>query len=187
MKNYTYPNRTITASIISGNYLYLGVTDSVEDTCYLLKCSAFDPSIVYYELEITATEITRIMVGGLNLYLCLDDDTNLAVRVVISTMVATYLALPLGITEPSIDLINDDTYLYFLIGGSITSIILVDYSAFTFVSTLTLDESGQLVSNAKRIDIDTLGSLWIYTSNTPIDLVKVSTESGNSYEIFTIS
>jgi hypothetical protein len=187
MKNYTYPNRTITTSIISGNYLYLGVTDSVEDTCYLLKCSAFDPSIVYYELEITATEITRIMVGGLNLYLCLDDDTNLACKVVISTMVATYLTIPSGITAPSIDLINDDTYLYFLIGGSITSIILVNYSTFTFVSTLTLDESGQLVSNAKRIDIDFNGDLWIYTSNTPIDLVKVSTESGNSYEIFTIS
>jgi len=99
----------------------------------------------------------------------------------------SYFIIAGGINEKSIDLINDSTYIYFLTPGIETgeNSKIVKYNKISRVYVETIDLV--TVFNAKKIDIDGSGNIFVVTDNDPIELVKVWFDSFWQYQIFTLS
>jgi hypothetical protein len=176
MKNkYLYDQNTISATLINGYYIWIAL-EGISGISKLLKNSAFNPDQIYFEIDINADKITHMWQDSTYLYLSLDDTDYIGSRLnkTNPTTTISYFAKPGGITEKAIDLIVDSSYVYFLTPGSgiDAKIIKMNKSTLEFVSTITLTG----IQNAKAIDIDNTGTLWVVTDTSPVKLISITTE-----------
>ena len=159
--NYTFSGeQKITASFVTGNYIWIAFY-GVSNICALFQSSVFNPNLVSWDLDVTADEIKSIIEDATYLYLSVDDATNIGAKVHKTTPAVTYFVKNVGITEESIDLTRDTTYIYFLTPGNISGvnskIAKYNLSTRAFVEIIDLTT----VTNAAKIDIDNAGTLWV--------------------------
>ena len=182
----------ITALLVDNYYLwkaYLGA----DNACKLDKVSVFDPSSIYFNLDITATKIIKISNLGSYIYTLFDDSDYLFARISKSNPIGskTYITIPTGIIETPVDMDVDATnnYVYILFPGNESgtcSKILQYNNSLSLVSTIDLDQSVGDVNNAKSIAVDSNGYLWVVTYEDPSRLIKVNPSDG-SYNIWYIT
>ena len=185
MKNkYSFTGeQKITATLVDEDYLWICFY-GVSNRCALYKSSKFNPNIKYWDVDISADEVTAIIDGTGYIYLSLDDSLYMGAIVNKTTpSTISYYSIPLGVTEKAIDLINDIDCVYFLTPGinSGTNSLIVKYNKSTgeFIEIIDLSKSGEIIENASKIDIDIDGNLWVVSelNSTPI-LTKVWYDSG---------
>ena len=163
MKNkYTFPGKQkITFTFVDGNYLWIAFY-GISSICDLQKNSIFNPNLCYWDVDVTGNEIKSIIDDVSYLYLALDHLTYLGAKVnKITPSSISYFVKQESIEEEAIDLVRDDTYIYFLIPGILsgtnTKICKYNKSTRAFVETIDLNT----VFNAKKIDIDNSEILWV--------------------------
>jgi len=186
--NYTEPTITAQAVDDSGQALWLAFSQDGEGNCVLKKVSAFDPSQVYYSIDIAVTEITKIFISGTNLYLVYDDVTLMGASYSLTNPLTTSTDFSVisGINESPVDLVVDGSDLFYLIPGNTTgenAKLVYLSTAGVFQETIDLIKTGDVVINAISLTIDeTSGDLYIITNTSPSELVRVYQITGGSYE-----
>lgn len=192
-RRFDYTDPTITAQVVddSNQYLWLAFSQNEEGNCIFKKVSAFDPSQVFFSIEVAVTEITAMTLSGGSLYLAYDDSTLLGARYDATNPLLTSLSFtkPGGLSESSIDLVIDGTAVFFLLPGNTsgnnTKVIKFSTSG-TFDQTIDLLKSGNIVLNASSMAIDGNGDIWIGTFTSPANLVRVYDTGGDVWD-FTIT
>jgi len=173
-EKYTFVGeQKVTASFVSGNYIWIAFY-GISNKCSLYKSSIFNPNLIYWDIEITGNEINYMIEDTTYLYLALDDSTYIGAKVEKNNpSTITYFTKDVGITEKAIDLTRDTTYIYFLIPGIAfgTNTKIVKYNASTRAYVETIDLA--TVSNAKKIDTDVNGNLWLVSD---LDLTPTITK-----------
>ena len=185
---YSFSNENkITVTLVDSYYVWLGFLGA-SNVCALHKASVFNPNQSYWEVDITADEIKFMQQDSTYLYLAIDDSTNSGAKVTKSNpSTITYFTKQAGITEASVDLCLDATYVYFLTPGVASGINskIVKYNKSTRAYVETIDLT--TVNNAKKIDIDTDGSLWITSETDPVKLTKAIYSGSWSFTTYTLS
>ena len=181
IKKYNYSEHEISDIIVDTNYaeyLWVAFKQDSSGNCALKKVSAHNPLQTYFDVDITTTEIKRLIISSTYLYVALDDTSYIGKRYSVSNPVSgvVSMAIPSGITEAPVDMIVD-SYLYFLIPGSISGTnakICVFTTAGVFSETIDLPT----VTNASAITIDADDNLWIVTNTDPCYLIRVYDDGG---------
>lgn len=162
--------------------------------CVLKKCSAFNPNFIYFTLTMTANEIFNLDDDSAYLFGAIDSGDYLGFRISKNTPLSgqQYIDIPVGINESAIDLVKVDDYIYFLIPGNLSGenakIVVINNPALSYNETIDLSKSGDIVLNARKIDIDYYGNLWVISETDPVKLTKVVPISGGwDFETFTLS
>src|SRR5574343_1853239 len=158
---YTFSGKQkITASFVTGDYIWIAFY-GVDNECTLYQSSVFNPNQIFWDLDITADEIKSIVEDATYLYLALDDTTNIGGKVTKASPAVTYFVKNVGIIEEAVDVIEDSTFVYFLTpgidSGVNSKIAKYNKSSRAFVEIIDLST----VTNAKNIDIDNSGVLWV--------------------------
>ena len=188
MKNkFEFNENTISATLIDELYLWIAF-EGVDSVSTIYKSSIFNPNTVYWNVDIVGDEITSLWQDTLYVYGSLDDDTNIGVRFLkTSPNSFSYYTIHSGINEKAIDLITDATYVYFLtpgiISGENAKIVKYNKTSLAYVETIDLTT----VFNAKKIDIDRSGNLYVLSDTNPVILTKVSYSGGWSFTSYTLS
>jgi hypothetical protein len=178
IKKFLYTENTISATLINGYYLWLAYEGS-SNVCHLLKNSAFDPSVNYFTLNVTANKINQMWQDSTYLFLALNDSAKLGCRINKQNPInsQTYFTKPIGIVEEAIDLIMDTSFVYFLIPGTASGTnakVLRFNKSATYIQTINLTG----ITNAQKIDIDSSGNLWVIVNTVPPKAVKIQYISG---------
>jgi hypothetical protein len=178
----------ISATLVSGEYIWLAFLGE-DNICSLQKNSVHNPNMIYWDVSVVGDEIISMIEDTTYLYGALDDLVNIGIKITKDNPTTiTYFIKDIGLTEKAIDLIKDTTYIYFLLpgieSGINTKIGKYNKTTRAYVETIDLTT----VFNAKKIDIDANGVLWIVTNNDPSELVKVWYATGAwHYTIYTLS
>ena len=108
----------------------------------------------------------------------------------INQNIYTYIIKPVDVDEQAIDLVIDNSYLNLLIPGEYSGlnakIIRYNKSNLSYIETIELLKSGYIIKNAKKIDIDNMGVMWVISEVDPIIFVKIYYDNGwdfTSYEL----
>lgn len=187
---YQFLNKPkITATFVDGDYLWIAF-EGEDGESSLYKVSLYNPKLIYWELEVTADKINFLIDDATYVYLAIDDDTYIGEKISKTSPSSTYyyFTKPIGITEGAIDLVDDTTFVYFLIPGVISGtnakICKFNKSTRAFVETIDLP----LVNNAKKIDIDYKGYLWVISDlDTTPKITKVWYDGTWQYSTTTLS
>lgn len=171
--------------------LWLSYKKNASDNCILKRVSAFDPNQTYYTVEIQVEEIPRLIVSGSVIYCLYDSSTLIGAKYSTTNPLSTStdFDLPESVVETPVDFTFDGTYLYYLIPGAISgqnaSIVKLTSSG-TYVETIDLLKSGNIVLNASTITVDSSDDLWVGTYTSPANLVRVFDIGGGDWD-FTIT
>ena len=182
---FSSENKT-TAILVDAYYVWIAFLGSL-NICSLHKANVFNPNQSYWEVDITAVEINKIILDTSSVYLALDDSTNTGAKVSRSSpSTITYFVKQAGITEEAVDCVKDTTFVYFLIPGVLSGtnakIIKYNKSTRAFVETIDLTT----VNNATKIDIDYYGQLWVTSETDPIKLTKIVYSGTWSFTTYTL-
>lgn len=186
IRNFEYDRTEITASLITGNYLWLAFEGS-GGSCTLLKVSAFNPEQVFYTITVPVDKINKIKLSGDYIYLAVEDDTYIGAvyKITNPLTVYYYLTQPSGLVEQkSYDIVKATSNIFVLIPGELSgenAKVLRYNTSYIYQETIDLIKSGDEIVNARTMDIDDNENLWIATYTNPAKLVRVY-ESGGSYE-----
>ena len=151
----------ITACFVSGEFIWIAFFGE-NNISILYKSSVYNPNTRYWSISVTADEIKSIIEDSTYLYLSIDYSTNIGAKITKSSPSSiSYFVTQSGINEESVDLIDDATYVYFLTpgiaSGENAKICKYNKSTRAFVETIDLTT----VTNAKKLDIDNAGVLWV--------------------------
>lgn len=178
----------ITAQLVSGNYLWLAFY-GVSSACALYKSSVFSPNIRYWNVSVTANEIKSMTEDTTYLYTALDHSIYIGAKITKATPTTiAYFTKNVGITEEAIDLINSGSFTYFLTPGIASGINAKiskhNTSTRAFVENIDLST----VTDARKIDVDVNGVLWIQSNldGTPL-LTKVWYSGTWQYQNYILS
>jgi len=178
--NFTFPDKNkITALFQEGIYLWIAFL-GIGELCELCKTDYRNPDSIYFSLNVTVSEITNIIDDSTYIYFSGDSEVYCAGRISKTNplTVYNYVAIPVGITEKTVDLIYDSTYLYLLTpgvaSGTNAKIIKLNKSTMAYVETIDLND----VFNAANIDIDVDGNLWIVSNLTVLPVITKVYYSG---------
>lgn len=193
IKRHTYDKNQISAILADGHYLWIAFKGS-SGSCTLYKVSAFDPTLVYYDITLTVTEVTQIIESSGYLFLSAIDDNYIGVRIVQNNPLGSgnivYIDKPSGYSEGAIGVVSRQNDAIFLMpgeeSGGYTSLLGFNRSTLIQSITLDLDESGKIITNAKSMTIDSSNNVWVATYTDPINLVKVYYSGGYLYTVYTI-
>lgn len=194
IKKYNYEESKISSIIndaYGGPYLWLAF-ESLTDTCLLKKVSAFDPYQTYYNLDIPASKIVKMYTDTTSyLYMAVENSSYLGYRYQKNNPNGTVVnyTRPSGLLEMPIDILLDNTYVYFLMPGKITGEVskIIKYTkSGTYNQTIILTKSGEDIKNAIGFTLD--GDIWIVTDENPSRLVRVYDAGGYyDFQITTLS
>lgn len=179
INKYDYDETKIKAISIIDEYLWIGF-EGTGGVSVLKKVSLFNPNQIFYDIDTEFDDINRIKSSGNYIYLAINDGTYIGARFNSNTPYTTYtyLTIPSGINEESIDLVLDSSSnLYFLTSGIISgeNAKIIKYnSSLVYQSTIDLTT----VFNANAIEVDASDNLWVITKETPSKLIKVITATG---------
>ena len=185
--NFNYSQSNVTAIARVGQFLWIAFEGSDEE-CTLYKVSAFNPNQIFYEITVPVTKINRIKPDSNHeyIYLAVDSDNYIGIRYKHGAPLTTYTYIdkPSEISENSVDLEVDTSYVYFLIPGiaSGTNTQILKYER----TNHTLDDTFDLttIDNCKTMTMDDNENLWLATYTDPCKLIKV--DNTGSYESWTI-
>jgi hypothetical protein len=169
--------------LVDGYYLWILFT-GVSGSTKLMKVSALDPSVIYYELTLTIDDGIRLKIDGSYLYVLADDDTYIAVRITRTNPIGTelYYTKPVAETEDPVDMVVSN-FVYILMPGEISGEYAIIYkfskTSDTLSETITLNLAGNALRNASTMDIDTsTETLHIATNESPLSLGRLLYNSG---------
>ncbi len=175
----------------SNDALWVAYKKNASDNCILRRVSAFDPNQIYYTVEIEVDEIPRLIVSGSVIYCMYDSSTLIGAKysTINPLSTSTDFDLPVSVVETPVDFTFDGTYLFYLIPGAVSgqnaSVVKLSSSG-SYVETIDLLKSGNIVLNASSITVDASGDLWIGTYTSPANLVRVFDIGGGNWD-FTIT
>jgi len=188
IKKFDFATEGTISTFLVDNYFIWIAFESATGIVKLYKNSIFNPVVNYFEMDITCDNITNMKIDGSYIYLSVESDDYIGVRLTRATPETgiSYINKPVAITEESVDLTIDTNHLYFLTPGTASTenvkIAKINKSALTLDEVISLDESASYtVYNASSIEIDANGNLWIVTYENPVKLVKVEELSGGIY------
>lgn len=173
----------------SGNqFLWLATDQDSDNNCHILKTSSFDPSQIFFDIERAVDGVVEATILGSFIYLAYQDESLLGEKVSLTNPLTTTteISKPEEVTEDPVDILDDDTNIYFLIPGSAsgTNAKILKYSTTpSLVETIDLTKSGSTVTNAVSFTYDNAsGDIWIVTSASPTEKVRVFQDSGGIYD-----
>jgi len=183
IRNYNFDTTKITALAVdssNGEFIWIGFAKNASNVCILQKVSAHDLSQVYYEMELPVDEISFIHIFGSYLYVAVDDSIYLYYKISLSSplTIQTGVAIPSGINEVPLSILDDDTYIYILTPGIAigeNAKIIKFSSALVFQETIDLGETNSVGFTISGTDI------WVVTSSSPSKLIRVYQLSGGIY------
>lgn len=192
-RTFDYTEPTITAQIVedTNQFLWLAFSQNADGNCVFQKVSAFDPSQVFFSVEVAVDKITSMRISGTNIYFSYEDSVLIGARYSTSNPLLTSIDFtkPAGITEGAIDLGVDGSDVFFLLPGNTSgnNAKVVKFSTSgVFDQTIDLLSTGNIVLNAVTMAIDTSSNIWIGTNTAPASLVRVYDTGGGVYT-FTIT
>lgn len=179
IKHITEDSGQITAILREGNYLWIGYI--LSGVAKLRKVSALDPTSIYFDITISnSTKINKIIDIGTYISLAVDSDSYIGVTIHKFTPLTTYWYhnKPGTVTENAISVAYSPTYLYFLTPGVFpikSKLLKINYGSSTVSSSIDIEKDGDIIYDARDIDIDSNDNLWVVTYTNPIKLVKINT------------
>ena len=191
IRNYNYGTTKVTAMAVdtnSGEFLWVGYAINSNSVCKLRKVSAHNPSQIYYEIDLSVSEIKSIIVLGTTIYVSVDDGTYIVKTYSSSAPLTTFsnISIPSGANEAPIAMIDYGPEFYLLLPGVAIGENAKIYkysSAGVLINTIDLPT----ITNASSFTIDSLGTLWVVTNESPSKLVRVYPISGGIYVYSTTS
>lgn len=159
----------------SSEYLWIAFKKNSENVCLLQKVSANNIEQVYYEIELEVDNINALHIFGLYIYVAVDDNTNFVYKIHRTSPLTnqTILEIPTGITSSALEILDDNTDVYFLINDTNSKILKYDTS-LTLQDTITLTA----ITNVKSFTIDSNNDIWVITNEAPSKLIRVYEASG---------
>lgn len=184
INNYNFTESTINTFIIdTTNSEYLWIGFSLDDgTCTLKKVSAHKPTQVYFSIDLSVTEIVKIIESGNYVYACFDDDSLICTRFSKTNPITSTVdfSIPVGITEAPVDMLISGSNIYFLTPGSIsgTNAKIVKFTTSgSYVETIDL----ATVTNAKAFTFSDDSEFWVVTYTSPAEFIRVYEQSGGAW------
>lgn len=192
-RTFDYTEPSITAQVVddTNQYLWLAFSQNGDGNCVFKRVSAFDPSQVFFSIEVAVNEITAMKISGSYIYLAYDDSTSIGAMYSIVNPLSSSLNFtkPVGLTESPVDLGIDGSDVFFLLPGNTSgnNAKVVKFSIYgIFDQTIDLLQGLDIVLNANTMAIDGSNNIWIGTYTTPASLVRVYDTGGGVYT-FTIT
>lgn len=190
IRRINYSNRKkITSQAMQENspYLWIAYAINEDDNCIIEKQFAFDPSQTYFSIEREVNNIPKLICDTTKCYVAYDDDDLLGEIFSVTNPLtsSTEIELPIDVFESPVDVQVDDTDLWFLIPGNISSSntkLLRYTTSGVYVETITLDQSGQEVTNASSMVIEENGDIQINTNTDPAQVIRVFALSGGGWD-----
>lgn len=179
-RNIKYNHKDVVAEVTdtnSGQFLWVGFKKDSSGNCRLLKVSAHDPNQIYFDVDLTIEAIQKLHVSGSNLLIGVDHATNYIYRFSVFNPLSTptVFARPSGVIESPVDVVEGGSALWWLfpgIAGSEIAKIVKTNTFGTFQETITLQQSGDEIHNARSIAYSG-GELWVVTYTAPAKGVRV--------------
>lgn len=138
------------------------------------------PDQVYFSIDLSVTEIKKVISSGNYVYCCFDDTSLICTRFSKTNPITSTVdfSIPAGITEAPVDMLVSGSYIYFLIPGSISG---TNAKIVKFTTSGTYQETIDLatVTNAKAFTIDDNDEFWCITYSAPSEYIRVYQMSGD--------
>lgn len=185
-KKYTYNYGTIKTMLLDNtiDVIWLFFNKVNNGKCHIVQVSSNDLYEGQYDVEITANTIAKARQDATYLYTAITGGTVLGSRYSKTNPFTDYqnFGFPTGITEEVVSMaVDSNGFSYFLTPGTLSgenAKIYVYNDSCVFTETIDLGESGKIINNAVDITIDANDNLWVITSDSPAQLVRVYFESG---------
>jgi len=192
-RNFDYTEPTITAQAVddSSETMWIAYSQNSDGDCVIKKVSAFDPSQVFYSIDIAVTEITDMVISDTFLYLAYNDTTLIGARYSLINPLTTSTDFDrvVGISETPVAVVVDGSELFYLMPGNTSGnnskVIKFSTSGF-FDQTIDLLKSGNIVTDSSSFTVDSNSDLWVGTNTSPANLVRVYDTGGDIWD-FTIT
>jgi len=186
IKKYNHTYGEITALCRETNYLWIGYIAS--GLARLRKVSITNPDLVYYDISVLGTRINKIIdYSDGYIYLSIDSINYIGVRFYKTNPISSfnYYTKHISLTENSVDVTTETTYVYFLTPGISPTNAKIGKYYLTGTYNCTIDLT--TIFNAKNIDKDCDNVFWIVTTNNPVELIKVWYDTSWHYTVYTLS
>lgn len=175
---YTFSEKKVTSIVNDGNYMWIAFF-GVDGVSHLYKASAYNLNWRYFKLNVSADSISKLVIDSGYLYLALDSSLYIGEQILAGNPLAnyTYIDKPAGIVERAIDVVTSTNYIYFLIPGEITgtNAKVIKYSkALEYMLTVDLAQTGEIITNAKKISVDVDENIWVISEISPVILTKIT-------------
>ena len=154
-----------------------------DDICIIQKVGGFEPKQIYYRLEREVLSIPAMKLDADNLYVAYEDESLIGEIISLTNPLTstTEISIPSGIAESPVDVIVDDSDLYFLLPGNITgenAKIIKFNTSGVFQFIIDLSKTGEDITNAKSFTIDSNGDIQVVTYTDPTKVVRVFDTGG---------
>ena len=168
----------------SYNMLWIAYKLNTSGYCILKRVSAFDPTQIYYSINISVNEIKKMIINGNYVYCLYSDSSLIGSKYSLTNPLTTSTDFTLhsSIVETPVDFVTDGTYIYYLIPGEMSgqnASIVKTSMVGLYIETINLTT----VTNTKAICIDENLELRVVTYTDPVKLVRVWDDGGWNYSI----
>ena len=183
-RNFNFAKEPVSAMYLeegATNYLWIAFEDNGDETCDIRKVSVNDLSQTYFNItDLDCDKVNDMGILGNYNFLAVDDATYFAYRLLKTAPISTQfsMAIPSGINEAPIQVLNDGTYVYFLTPGTAigeNAKIIKASATLVFQETIDLGETNAVGMMHDGTDI------WVVTSSSPSKLIRVYEISGGIY------
>lgn len=193
IRRITYTEPTPSAFIVddTNDTIWVGFGAS-GGVCTIKKLSSTQPEQVYYNLSRSVSAINALALDSTYLYIAYNDATLFGEQIALSNPLTTYTTItyPVTVNEAPIKVVVDNSgNIWYLTPGvaSGENAKLIRYnSSFVFQEILDLNASGNIVTDATDIVVDSNGELRIVTNTDPATLIRVYDSGGYTYTVTTI-
>lgn len=190
-RQFSFSSKDITAQVSDkvSNFEWIAYSQD-SGVCNIKKQSAFSPNQIYYNLSRSVLNIPKMCLNTSSLFVAYNDDTLIGeiISLINPLTSTTEINIPGGIIETPVDIINQDSNLFFLLPGIISGenakVIKYDTSG-NFDQIIDLTKTGEIVYNASTFTIDDNGDIWIVTNTNPATVVRVYDTGGNIWDFAT--
>jgi len=189
IRRYEYSNdKQITAQISDSidNFLWVAFAQNSDGNCVLEKQAKFHVTQTYFSLNRAVTKINALDIDSSKLYVSYEDSTLLGEIISKTNPLTSTTEISRGaIVESPIDVKISGTDLWYLLPGeaSGTNTQLLRYDTDgVLIQTVDLTKSGETVTNAKSMAIDSNDDIWIVTHTDPTNLIRVFEISGGLFD-----
>lgn len=188
IRKYTFDEKQISSICVQKTTtprIWVGFTKNTDGICELNQYSVNNLNTQYYNISLSVDEITKIYFLGTQMYIAVDDDEKFLIYfTVTSPLTQTTINIPSGINESVIDILDDGTYLYFLLPGEDTE----NAKILKYSNTLTLQTTIELtdIHNVRSFTIDDNNIIWCTTYETDSKLIKVYNDDGYKFDVINL-
>jgi hypothetical protein len=168
IQNYNFTEGQILDAVADGNYLWVSFGTNLK------KVSAFNPTQVYYDLDLSVTAINKLVVNVGYVYLAIDNSTIIGRRYSTTNPLTTYTDFTkhIDVSEAPIDALIYNSNIYFLTPGNISGQNAI-ISQYTLTGTLVQLIDLSTVVNASSFVLDSNNEIRVLTNTNPASVVRV--------------